>query len=141
MKSEDPTSSMPSNERWLDAALSRALSAPSMPPAFRAQLDAALTRAAASEVAARSRLELERRERLAELEASYVRLRRRTLGTLIGGAFAAGAAAALAMPWLNATFGANAMLALAGFGALVGLAIAGVSWLRRTGLPSSLNIF
>ena len=45
-----------------------------------------------------------------------MRLRRRTLGTLIGGAFAAGAAVAVALPWLQSTFGPNAMLVLAAAG-------------------------
>jgi len=54
------------------------------------------------------------------------------LGTLIGAAFAAGAAVAIAMPWARATFGPNAMLVLASIGTAAGLAIGLSSWLSRT---------
>jgi hypothetical protein len=60
----------------------------------------------------RERLEAERRQQLEELEANYVRVRRGTLGTLIGVAFAAGAAATIAMPWLRAHLGAYTPLAI-----------------------------
>jgi hypothetical protein len=128
----------------LDAALARALSPPALPVDFRARLSAAIAREAelqAANRAARPRLENEQRQRLAELEAGYLRLRRRTLGTVIGGAFAAGAAVAVAMPWLKATFGANAMLVLSVVGAAVGLAIGTASWMARLGVPTSLQKF
>jgi hypothetical protein len=122
-------------ERALDAALARALAPPELPLDFRAQLTAAIARDSDREALSpqlRVRLEREQRERLLEFEAGYLRLRRRTLGTLIGGAFAAGAAVAVAMPWARATFGPNAMLVLASIGAAVGLAIGLSSWLSRT---------
>jgi hypothetical protein len=128
----------------LDAALARALVPPELPADFRARLTTALTREAAlgaAGLAGRPRLEREQRERLAELEAGYMRLRRRTLGSLIGGAFAAGAAVAVAMPWLQSTFGPNAMLVLSALGAVAGLAIGTASWLGRVGLPQSLRKF
>ena len=133
---EDP------RERALDSALARVLAAPVLPADFHAQLQAALVRAgdaAGGRASGRARLEREQRERLAELEAGYLRLRRRTLGTLIGGAFAAGAAVAVALPWLKASFGPNAIFILAGLGALAGLAIGTASWLARAEAPSSLE--
>ena len=126
----------------LDAALTRVLPPPELPPQFRTQLAAAIAREAALELtlrSARPRLEREQREQLAELHADYMRLRRRTLGTLIGGAFAAGAAVAVSLPWLKATFGPDAMLVLAGLGAVAGLAIGTASWVRRLGVPRLLQ--
>jgi hypothetical protein len=125
-------------DRALDAALARALPPPQLPADFRARLSAAIAREAAAEVPhaqQRARLEREQLARLAEFEAGYLRLRRRTLGTLIGGAFAAGAAVAVAMPWLKATFGPNALLVLAAVGAVVGIAIGVSAWVGRAGLP------
>jgi len=127
-------------EEMLDAALARALVPPDLPPDFRARLTAAIARAADGEALSperRARLQREERQRLLEFEAGVVRLRRRTLGTLIGGAFAAGAAVAVAMPWARATFGPNAMLVLASIGAAVGLAIGLSSWLSRTSVRLS----
>jgi len=126
----------------LDASLARVLRPPELPAQFRTQLTAAIAREAALELALRSarpRLEREQRERLAELDADYMRLRRRTLGSLIGGAFAAGAAVAVALPLLKAIFGPNAMLVLAGLGAVAGLAIGTASWMRRLGVPRLLQ--
>ncbi len=137
MNHDQPSFSGSALERALDAALERALRAPAVPGDFRTRLDAALRRAAetdGSQAAIRARLEREQRERLAELRAGYLRLRRRTFASLVGGAFAAGAAAALLMPWLKASFGPNALLLLAAGTALVGLAIVASYWTPRSGL-------
>jgi hypothetical protein len=100
-------------DRALDEALGRALSAPEVPPAFRARLGAALSRADETDLrSVRERLENERRQQLEALEADYVRVRRGTLGTLIGVGFAAGAAATIAMPWLRTHLGAYTPLAI-----------------------------
>jgi hypothetical protein len=118
--------------RALDAALKRALAPPALPSQFRARLQSALAREGEPNLSgARARLEREQRERLAELEAGYLRLRRRTLGNLVGGAFAAGVAVALAMPWVRESFGDDAPLALSGVGTVVGLAIGIAFWARR----------
>jgi hypothetical protein len=127
------------SEELVDAALARALAAPELPADFRARLTAAIARESDREALSpqlRARLEREESQRLVEFEAGLVRLRRRTLGTLIGGAFAAGAAAAIAMPWARAHFGPNAILVLASIGAAVGLAIAFSSWLSRASVRS-----
>jgi hypothetical protein len=142
MNDEDVTAAEDPRERALDGALARVLSAPAVPPEFHARLQAALARASESKggrATQRARLEREQRARLAEFEADYLRLRRRTLGTLIGGAFAAGAAVAVALPWLKASFGPNAIFVLAGLGALAGLAIGTASWLGRAQNPNPLE--
>ncbi len=115
--------------RKLDEALAAALQPPSLPPGFEARLAAALQAEPRPEWgrAAREALEREHLERLAELEAGYVRLRRRTLGTLVGAAFAAGAILTLALPLLQRAWGANLPYILAGGGALLGLALAAAS--------------
>ncbi|HEY6452702.1 MAG TPA: hypothetical protein VIX87_08900 [Steroidobacteraceae bacterium] len=141
----DRTSAAPLDETLdnaLDQALTRALQPPQLPGDFRAALTTAIARATELEAAARRarpRLEREQRQRLAEFEAGYVQLRRRTLGTLIGGAFAAGAAVAVVLPWLRVLFGPEATLALAALGAAAGLAIGTASWIGRIGLPASLS--
>jgi hypothetical protein len=126
----------------LDAALARALMPPALPAGFPMRLQTALAREAvgADERAlSRALAQREQRARMAELDADYLRLRRRTLGTLIGGAFAAGAAVAVAFPWLQASFGPNAVYLLAGLGALVGLGIGTASWIARMRLPNLLE--
>jgi hypothetical protein len=128
----------------LDSALTRVLPPPELPAGFRAGVLAAIARDARSEAlnpAKRARLEREQREQLREFEAGYLRLRRRTLGTLIGGAFATGTVVALALPWLRATVGPYTPLVLASVGAAIGLAIGISTWLGRSGPPRPLQRF
>ena len=106
----------------LDSALRRALPAPPLPRDFRARLEAA-----------RSAAEFSDRDARAELKNEFVRVRRGTLGTLLGAAFAAGAAAAIAMPWLRAHLGSNVHVAITWAGVAVGLGIVAISlggWLQ-----------
>ncbi len=111
-------------ERALEGALQRALRAPEVPHAFRTRLDAAVSRAAETHwVTTRQRMEKERREQLEKLQAQYVRVRRATLVTLLGSAFAAGAAAVIAMPWLRSHLGVYAPMAIAWSGVVVGVGI------------------
>lgn len=118
----------------LDAALARSLTPPEVPAQFRTKLEAVLARADdESLLELRKRLEREQRQRLAELEQDYVRLRRRTLGTMIGGAFAAGAASALALPWFSATLGPMGPVAIASVGSALGIAIGIHSWMASRG--------
>jgi hypothetical protein len=117
-------------DRALDAELGRALRPPQAPPQLRSRLAAAIAREADLRPEARARIEREHRERLTELKQHYVRLRRRTLGLMVGGAFASGAAAALAMPWLTANVGSMAPLVVASAGAVIGIGIAVASWLN-----------
>jgi hypothetical protein len=128
-------------DRALDAALSHALVAPDLPAGFRARVQAALTRAAADGADGtalaqlRQGLESEQQQRLAELQEGYLRVRRRTLAALVVGAFAAGAVAAVAMPWLTSHIGPSAPLVMSAIGASMGLAVALVSWIVRPGVP------
>jgi hypothetical protein len=122
------------DDEALDQALARALAPPALPAGFRARLLAALTRVGDTDLATRrSMLEREHRELLQVLHSDSIRLRWRTIGYLLGGAFAAGIAVAVGMPWIRATFGAESdlimLLAWAGFGLLVG----GIGWVRRNG--------
>ena len=118
-------------DRALDETLSRALSVPEVPRAFRARLTAALSRTAATDLLSlRERLESERRQQLEELEANYVRVRRSTLGTLIGVAFAAGAAATIAMPWLRAHLGVYTPMAVTWGAVALGLGMVFLDPLR-----------
>lgn len=118
-------------ERALEHALARVLKSPPLPMGLRANVRAALLRESQGEGDAQARARLEHREQLSAIKDDYVRLRTRTLGTLIGGAFATGAAIALAFPWLKATFGPNAILAVAVIGAVAGLVISSSYWLGR----------
>jgi len=119
-------------DRLLDRALGRVLPPPQVPKDFRRRLEAALSRAGETDLAQlRLRMESEERAQLARLEARYVRLKRRTLGTMIGAAFATGAAVSLGLPWLQRHVGAETPLVLTSAGAAVGLAIALLSWRRH----------
>ena len=127
----EPTPADGPIDRALDAALRRALEPPRVTEEFRERVRAALARAAETDLAElRARLETERRETLARLEADYIRLKRRTLAAMVGGAFAAGAAAAIALPWMTKLVGPAAPLAIASIGAAVGITIGVSYWLR-----------
>jgi len=133
----------PALDAALDTALARMLGSPAPPAGFHARISAALARAQASDggrAASRARAQREQREVMAALDADYLRLRRRTLGTLIGGAFAAGAAVAVAFPWLQASFGPNAIFVLACAGALVGIGIGTASWIGRLRMVKRLEL-
>lgn len=125
----------------LDAALERALRPPAPPADFRMRLSAARAHAAEPEDAesVRMRLEHERRDGLAELEAGYLRLRRHALGTLICGAFAAGTGLRLLLPWLKAVLGSDATLVVALLGGAAALAIAGAPQLGGSALARPLQ--
>ena len=66
------------------------------------------------------------------MKSGYIRVQRRTLGMLIGAAFATGVIVTLAMPWIRANYGENAVFAVPLIGAVVGVAIGAFSWLQRT---------
>jgi hypothetical protein len=123
----------------LHKALARSLPGPELPNGFRARLLAASACIPALDHAARRRdLESEHHERLAALHADFIRIRRRTLGTLIGAAFTAGATMAAAVPWITAAFGWSAAYLVPGLGAGAGVAIALTAWLRRAELADWL---
>ena len=139
MRETDMNESMPGAsgsglDPALEAALARSLAPPPLPPRFRIGLQAAIARSGQTDIGAlRARYEREQAQRLAELERGYLQVRRRTLGTMVVGAFAAGAVAALGMPLLIAHFGAGAPFVMACCGAAAGLGISYLAWLRGRG--------
>ncbi|MBS0388126.1 MAG: hypothetical protein JSR15_06560 [Proteobacteria bacterium] len=128
-------------ERALDAALARALVAPALPAGFRQQLRAAVARAAgagASRAQLRAAVEREHAEQLAALRSGYVRLRQRTLGTLVGAAFAAGLLLNFALPWIRAHYGDSGVFALPAIGAAIGVGLSLRAWWQRSSLARLL---
>jgi hypothetical protein len=111
------------NRDAVHATLVRALAPPALPDGFRQRLVAALAREPGEALARRRlALERERREQLAALARDSVRLKLQTLGALVGGAFVAGVATALALPWIHATFAPHEALALVVIGAVIAAA-------------------
>lgn len=120
--------------RALDGALGRALVAPGPSAAFRERLRAAIARSDSVDVGARrAQLERELRLQMADLKSGYVRLQRRTLAAIIGGAFATGAAAMVALPWLQSQFGSGAIIAVPLAGVVAGAAIGAAQVINRVG--------
>jgi len=137
---QDPIGDAPL-ERALDAALARALTAPELPAGFRQQLRAAAARAAdgnASRARLRAAAEREHAAQLADLRSGYVRLRQRTLGTLIGVAFATGLLLNFALPWIKASFGDSGLIALPAIGAAIGVGLSLRAWWQRSNLARLL---
>jgi hypothetical protein len=126
-------------EGALDRALKRSLSAPALPAGFRQRLQAAMVRSAEQSPALlAAALEREHEAQLAQLQSDYVRLRQRTLGSLIGAAFAAGLLINFALPWIRAHYGPNGVFALPAIGVAVGLALSARVWWRRSSLARLL---
>jgi hypothetical protein len=132
----DPTLPLESPlAQTLDMALARAIVPPPLPAGFRARLTAAVARQGVVNIpASRLALAAEHQQQLAALKSGYVRLQRRTLGTMIGAAFATGALVAVAMPWIRMQFGEVGLLAVPMAGAAVGVALGAATWLRNSGV-------
>lgn len=123
-------------EDRLDRALAGALTAPPLPAGFHARLRAAWARQAADDLARRRRaLEDEHARRLAALERGYVRMKRDTLALVLAVAFAAGVAAAWAVPWLRETRGIDLSTLLPLLAVAIGMAAGAGVWVDRFGLP------
>jgi hypothetical protein len=122
----------PAAEQALDQALARSLPPPPLPEGFRWQLMVAMQQQAMDDLAARrAELEAEHRRLQQEMQEGYVRVRRDTLVLGVGLAFAAGAVATVALPWLQARTGLDAASLMPMLATLVGAATAvGVWWLR-----------
>jgi hypothetical protein len=128
------------DDQTLDRALAQVLAPPQLPEGFRARLRAKLLRVNDANLATRRKLlEREHREQLKLLESDSIRLRWRTLGYLVGGAFAAGVGVAIGMPWIRATFGPQSDLVMLLGWVGVGLLIGAISWVRRNGLPQWMS--
>ena len=126
-------------ERALDRALQRSLTAPALPAGFRQRLQAAMIHSAEHNQATLSAaLEREHEAQLAAMQSDYIRLRQHTLGSLIGGAFAAGLLINFALPWISAHFGPNGVFALPAIGVAAGLALSARVWWRGSSLARLL---
>jgi hypothetical protein len=126
-------------ERALDAALARALVAPELPMTFREQLRASIARSAGADLEKqRAAAEREHAAQLADLRSGYVRLRQRTLGTLVGAAFAAGLLINFALPWIKANYGNTGVYALPAVGVAIGLGLSLRAWWQRSNLANLL---
>lgn len=126
-------------ERALDAALARVLVAPELPAAFRQQLRSGAARSASvNHAQLRAAAEREHAAQLTAMRSGYVRLRQRTLGTLIGAAFAAGLLLNFALPWIKAHYGETGVFALPAIGAAIGLALSLHAWWQRSSLSRLL---
>jgi hypothetical protein len=122
----------------LDRGLRQALSAPALPPGFRERLRAALARDPGEELMRRRQAALREHEAgIAALARDSVSLRLKTLGTLIGGAFAAGVALTLAMPWIREFFAPYGNLALGAIGVAIAAGAAFASWSAQGASPGS----
>jgi hypothetical protein len=130
MTYERITPPMDTAEQSLDAALLAALPPPPLPPGFRSRLTAAIARSG-EPVAFQTlvaRLEREHREHLAQLDSAYLRMRRRSLVAMAGGAFVAAAVSFALLPFLTESFGAAGPFVLTAIGGLVGFATSVKSW-------------
>jgi hypothetical protein len=136
--SEDPMRDEPL-ERALDAALARALVGPELPAAFRQQLRAAIARNGSAERAQlRAAAEREHAVQLVDMRNGFIRMRQRTLGTLIGAAFGTGLLLNFALPWIKAHFGDAGVFALPAIGAVIGLSLSLHAWWQRSSLAARL---
>lgn len=97
----------------LHQALSRTLIAPPLPDDFRAVLRQRILRESVERLEIRRReLELEHAVALTRLHRNHVRVQRDTLALIVGVAFAAGACAHLALPWLQSMLGGDSAITL-----------------------------
>jgi hypothetical protein len=137
MNTPTPFGTNPSDsDAALDRALATALPAPALPAGFDARLHTAFAAEAAGDRARlRRRLEEEHARELAALRSGYVRLRRDTLATVLGVAFAAGAAAAWAVPWLREQRGLDLSTLLPLAAVAIGMAVGAGVWVDRFGWP------
>jgi hypothetical protein len=119
-------------EQALDLALGQMLTPPPLPEGFRWKLMAAMQLETLNDIAERrAALEAEHRRLQQQMRGGYLLLRRDTLVLGVGLAFASGAIATLALPWLQSNTGLDAATLMPTLATLVGAATAlGVWWLR-----------
>lgn len=119
-------------EQMLDQALVQALAPPPLPEGFRWKLMAAMQHETLNNIAERrAALEAEHRRLQQAMQQGYVRVRRDTLALGVALAFASGALATLALPWLQASTGMDTATLMPTLATLVGAATAlGVWWYR-----------
>ena len=110
----------------LDGALSTILQPPALPADFHVALRRAIELETERDTLARRRaMEADHAQRLAELRAGYVRVRRDALAIALAISFTLGAGISVALPWLVSAIGndipalAPVLAALVGIGAAV----------------------
>ena len=122
----------PEHAHALDAALQNALRAPVLPDGFRARVLHAAQQAHLRDVAEQKRaLALEHAQARAHLHRSYVRLRRDTLALIVVVAFAAGALANLALPWLQSAMAIDRVVSAPVLALVIGLCAGASVWRDR----------
>jgi hypothetical protein len=123
-----------SQMRALDKSLQHAYSPPVVPQRFRAALMEKVLREQMALVESRKdELEHEYAQAIAQLRRSHVRMKRDTLALIIGVAFAAGACADVALPWIQSLLGADGAAAMPLLALLIGVVSGASVWWDRFG--------
>ncbi len=123
----------------LDRALAACLVAPALPDALRSRVVAAvLTEQLQSFAMRRQQLEVEHAQELVRLRKGYLLLKRETLTLVTACAFAAGACAQVALPWLHTHFDLDLAVFAPLLALLIGLAAGASVWADRFGKPGQL---
>jgi hypothetical protein len=123
----------------LDRALAACIVAPALPDAFRSNVVAAvLTDQLQSFAVRRQQLEVEHAQELLRLRKGHMLLKRDTLVLVVACAFAAGACAQVALPWLHTHFDLDIAMSAPLLALLIGLAAGASVWADRFGKPGPL---
>ena len=123
----------------LDRALASCLVAPDLPAGFRSRVVAAVLAEQLQELSVRRhQLEAEHAQELVRLRKGYASLKRDTLSLVTACAFAAGACAQVALPWLQSRFDLDSAMAAPLLALLIGLATGAGVWADRFGKTGRL---
>jgi hypothetical protein len=118
----------------LDRALATCIVAPNLPAGFRSHVMAVVLAEQLQDFAVRRRqLEAEHAQELARLRKVHVLLKRDTLAMVTACAFAAGACAQMALPWLHSRFDFDSAMTAPLLALLIGLATGASVWADRFG--------
>ena len=132
-ESQEPTEATPpEHDRALDLALQSALRAPALPDGFRARVLHAALQESLRDLEARKRaLDVEHVQARQRLHRSYVRMSRDTLALIVVVAFAAGALANLALPWLHSAMAIDQAVSAPVLALVIGLCAGACVWRDR----------
>jgi hypothetical protein len=123
----------------LDRALTTCLVAPALPAEFRARVMASVLAEQLQELTERRhQLEAEHAQELARLKRGHVLLKRDTLALVTASAFAAGACAQIAIPWLQLHLEFDSAMTAPLLALLIGMAAGASVWAERFGKPGPL---
>jgi hypothetical protein len=123
----------------VDDALDRTLIAPALPDGFRARVLTAVLCESLRQVEDRRQvLEREHAQALQQLRHGHLLSQRHTLALITASAFAAGACANLALPWLQGNLGLDSAVAIPLIALLIGAATGASVWVERFGRPDTL---